>query len=185
MSTECKDCKFREGDCGNHFISNGSTNYDIASLSACDKYGNCMFFERTDESKGDLISREALKENCVSCSSEWCSKERRYCKTCSGAIVTREMIDNAPTVNDCPNCEYKKNYDYICSSSSYKELQALREFKKENERPQGEWIRYRDNPHQPEHIKCSNCGQYWSIADHDKTFDFCFKCGAKMKGGVG
>ena len=51
------------------------------------------------------------------------------------------------------------------------------------EKSQGEWIRYRDNPHQPEHIKCSNCGQYWSIADHDKTFDFCFKCGADMRGG--
>ena len=51
-----------------------------------------------------------------------------------------------------------------------------------NSRPQGRWIRYRDNPHQPEHIKCSNCGQYWSIADHDKIFDICFKCGAKMKG---
>ena len=50
------------------------------------------------------------------------------------------------------------------------------------ERPKGKWIRYRDNPHQPEHIKCSNCGQYWSIADHDKIFDICFKCGAKMKG---
>lgn len=49
-------------------------------------------------------------------------------------------------------------------------------------RPHGEWIRYRDNPHQPEHIKCSNCGQYWSVADHDKTFDFCFKCGADMRG---
>jgi len=49
------------------------------------------------------------------------------------------------------------------------------------DRPTGEWIRYRDNPHQPEHIKCSNCGQYWSIADHDKTFEYCFKCGARME----
>ena len=52
----------------------------------------------------------------------------------------------------------------------------------ESTRPKGKWIRYRDEPHQPEHIKCSNCGQYWSIADHDKTFDFCFKCGAYMRG---
>lgn len=49
-------------------------------------------------------------------------------------------------------------------------------------RPKGKWIRYRDNPNQPEHIKCSNCGQYWSIADHDKIFDICFKCGANMRG---
>ena len=46
----------------------------------------------------DLISRDALKAKCIRCSSEWCSKESRYCKTCSSAIVTREMIDNAPTV---------------------------------------------------------------------------------------
>lgn len=52
------------------------------------------------------------------------------------------------------------------------------------ERPQGRWIRYKNNPTQPEHIKCSNCGQYWSIADHDKIFDICFKCGADMKGGI-
>ena len=55
-------------------------------------------------------------------------------------VLTAEEIDNAPTVNDCPKCEYKKEYDYISNSSSYKELQALRKFKKENERPQGEWI---------------------------------------------
>ena len=49
-------------------------------------------------SNNDLISRDALKAKCIRCSSEWCSKENRYCKTCSSAIVTREMIDNAPTV---------------------------------------------------------------------------------------
>lgn len=59
---------------------------------------------------------------------------------------------------------------------------GLEDGKKIARRPQGRWIRYRDNPHQPEHIKCSNCGQYWSVADHDKIFDICFKCGAYMRG---
>lgn len=48
MSTECEYCKFKEGDCGYHHKSNGITNYDIASLSACDQYGNCMFFKRKE-----------------------------------------------------------------------------------------------------------------------------------------
>jgi len=42
--TECEDCKLSNGDCGHHFKMDGVTNFDIASLSACDKYGNCMFF---------------------------------------------------------------------------------------------------------------------------------------------
>lgn len=43
--TECKDCELSNGDCGYHFKMDGATNYDIASLSACDKYGNCEFFK--------------------------------------------------------------------------------------------------------------------------------------------
>ena len=30
------------------------------------------------------------------------------------------------------------------------------------------------------HMKCSNCGQYWSMAQNAKTFKRCFACGAKM-----
>ena len=48
-----------------------------------------------------LIDADALKENCVSCFSEWCewcSKGNGHCEICSSAIVTREMIDNAPTI---------------------------------------------------------------------------------------
>ena len=59
--TECEDCKLKEGDCGHHFKMDGKTNYDIASLSACDQYGNCMFFKPKAKPQGDLISREALK----------------------------------------------------------------------------------------------------------------------------
>lgn len=48
MSTECEYCKLKEGDCGYHHKNNGITNYNIASLSACDQYGNCMFFKRKE-----------------------------------------------------------------------------------------------------------------------------------------
>ena len=43
--TECKDCELSNGDCGYHFKMDGTTNFDIPSLSACDRYGNCEFFK--------------------------------------------------------------------------------------------------------------------------------------------
>lgn len=60
--TECKDCELSNGDCGYHFKMDGKTNYDIASLSACDKYGNCEFFKSKAKPQGDLINREDLKK---------------------------------------------------------------------------------------------------------------------------
>ena len=46
----------------------------------------------------------------------------------------------------------------------------------------GYWIIYRLVPDGYDHIKCSVCGQYWSVADHSKFFKYCFNCGAKMEG---
>lgn len=44
--TECEDCELREGNCGHHFkFSDGTINYNIASLTACDRYDDCMFFK--------------------------------------------------------------------------------------------------------------------------------------------
>lgn len=52
---DCKDCKLRDGDCGNHFEMNGIKHFDIPRESSCDKYGFCMFFEpemkKMDEKK--------------------------------------------------------------------------------------------------------------------------------------
>ena len=70
----------------------------------------------------DLISREALKE---------ALEEYKYCGFYDKLI---ELIDNAPLVNPCDNCEEKKKLDYLCHFSSYCELQALRKFKEEHER---------------------------------------------------
>ena len=84
-------------------------------------------------------------------------------------------FDDAPTVNDCPKCEYKKQYDYFSSSSSYKELQSLRKFKKDNERPHGEWIRKRNE--QNVDICCTNCG----YDDGYSCFKYCPNCGANMR----
>lgn len=92
--TECEDCELSQGDCGHHFKSEIysntgiTTNYDIASLSACDQYGNCMFFKSKAKLKGDLISREALEEviNDLFRSGEY---------DCNSVLIA---IDNAPAV---------------------------------------------------------------------------------------
>lgn len=96
--TECKDCKYRKGNCGYHFKMDGTTNFDIASLSACDKYGNCMFFERDeeDESKGDLISREALKGVISKSVSEYSDQYSTDMLNMWGLFT--KIIDNAPTI---------------------------------------------------------------------------------------
>lgn len=46
----------------------------------------------------------------------------------------------------------------------------------------GEWIKFKDFEEGYFHIKCSKCGQYWSIDDHAKIFKYCFNCGADMRG---
>lgn len=116
--TECKDCKYREGNCGYHFKMDGITNFDIASLSACDKYGDCMFFERDeeDESKGDLISREALKK---AIEEEICNFELPI-----SANSIMPIIDNAPTV-ERPTGEWRYGEDecgqdgWFCSECGF------------------------------------------------------------------
>ena len=60
--TECKDCELSSGDCGYHFKMDGTTNYDIASLSACDKYGNCEFFKAKAKPESKHISREDIQQ---------------------------------------------------------------------------------------------------------------------------
>lgn len=127
-------------------------------------------------SNNDLISREALKE----------ALHNEIGNHALSVAIDR-VIDNAPTVNDCPNCEYKLEADYIRSSSSYKELIDLRKFKEENTRPQGEWIKITKDGITPAEYTCSNCGRtvksYYDDYFIVKEYPFCH-CGAKMKGGT-
>ena len=46
----------------------------------------------------------------------------------------------------------------------------------------GHWIEHKLVPDGYDHIKCSVCGQFWSVSDHNKIFKYCFNCGAKMEG---
>lgn len=48
----------------------------------------------------------------------------------------------------------------------------------------GEWIKFKNFEEGYFHIKCSKCGQYWSIDDHAKIFKYCFNCGADMRGEI-
>ena len=80
----------------------------------------------------DLISRSDIKTHISELMLVYSGTEL------DNAILN--AIDNAPTVEPCSNCEDRRQAEYIRQSSSWHELQALRKFKAENERPQGEWI---------------------------------------------
>ena len=45
----------------------------------------------------------------------------------------------------------------------------------------GHWIIHKLEPNGYDHIKCSVCGQFWSVSGHNKIFKYCFNCGAKME----
>ena len=51
----------------------------------------------------------------------------------------------------------------------------------EQEPKTGHWIRFKELENGYYHIKCSECGQYWSVDGHAKVFKHCFNCGAKME----
>lgn len=203
MSTECKDCKFREGNCGNHFISmrNGSTNYDIASLSACDKYGNCMFFERMAENKGDLISREALKKHITGLFEE---EEKIDKKWAMGLKYSLKIIDNAPTVKAYTEEEVQEireevakefmdiidNALTVCGNNPKWCENCVSKGKCASTRPHGKWIIISEDTEGIHHIKCPFCKYEKGFEFYpyikvifDKLPYFCEQCGADMRGG--
>lgn len=58
MSDDCKTCKYLSGDCGHHHVDfEGKVHLDIPSESACNQYYQCMFWERSIESRQDEIRR--------------------------------------------------------------------------------------------------------------------------------
>lgn len=97
--TECEDCELSNGDCGHHFEMNGKKDYDIPSLSACDRYGDCEFFQQEERPQGDLISRDALKEHVFTVN------HGNGVELEPIEVVPLCEIDNAPTVKPCDNCD--------------------------------------------------------------------------------
>ena len=56
--SDCKSCKFKTGDCGKHFESvDGEVDLTIPAESSCDRFGQCMFWKRSIESRRDEIRR--------------------------------------------------------------------------------------------------------------------------------
>ena len=45
----------------------------------------------------------------------------------------------------------------------------------------GQWIRFKGFEDDYYHIKCSECGQYWSDDEYAKIFKYCFNCGVRME----
>jgi len=56
--SDCKTCEFKTGDCGHHFESvEGEIDLTIPAEHSCDRFGQCMFWERSIESRRDEIRR--------------------------------------------------------------------------------------------------------------------------------
>lgn len=96
------------------------------------------------ENKGDLISRRVLK-GLISDKSipiKFEEGKRGDWQNSLGVLLSDiyKTIDNAPAVAPCKDCEDRRQAEYIRHGSSWHELQALRKFKEEHERTQGEWI---------------------------------------------
>lgn len=173
--TECKDCELSNGDCGYHFKMDGVTNYDIASLSACDKYGNCEFFKPKANLQGGLISRseaEKLGATCLARRNE------------NGQLEAIISLDNAPTV-EIPIARW----DCYCEGQKVGYEKAL------SERPQGEWVEAEITEEYRQYgfdlrVVCSRCGSEQSYFDFNEYHEpiavtyirsrFCSYCGAKM-----
>jgi ribosomal protein S27E len=95
---------------------------------------------------------------------------------CEDAI-SRKAVMNAL----CDGCELFKNGEQTCHSKC-EEYHFLATLPPVNPQPKtGHWIRFKEFENGYYHIKCSECGQYWSIDGHAKIFRYCFNCGAKME----
>lgn len=108
--------------------------------------------------KGDLISREALKE----------AIDKLFESGGYDSGLVMDIIDNAPTV-----CGNNPKWCESCVSKG----------KCASTRPQGEWIVDEDNGIL-KFMKCSNCGEVAEWLDGGSQFlsNFCPNCGADMRG---
>ena len=115
------------------------------------------------EVRGDLISREALKNEI-----DKLFKSGGYD---SGLVL--DTIDNAPTVETL-----KDITEVHCDITEEQLLNALR--------PQGEWIFLKANEEQTDGYECSVCkATFHTRVPYFSEFNFCPNCGADMqKGGA-
>lgn len=86
MNRDCETCKFRSlkpdglsDNCGHHFEMDGVIYYDTPSLSACDKYGLCDFYEKDPNIMDN--------EQCVNCLESICQMFVNGSKNCEGQAL--------------------------------------------------------------------------------------------------
>ena len=112
LSDECSSCKFKEGDCGNHHVDfEGKVHFDIPSECACDKYGGCMFWKRSIESREKEIEKikriiEKQKDMIAQLEQE-IEYEKTIDKRIESSGKTFEFVADIVNV-DLVNCEIKK-----------------------------------------------------------------------------
>ncbi len=110
---------------------------------------------------GDLISREALKEEFAKHTDSWGDLQ----------VGWDHLIDNAPTIKTFTLLEIEENYRKGLEK-------GLSEW--ETERPHGEWEKCQNNM-----FRCSNCRQADEVPTVMGTpiYNFCHNCGADMRKG--
>ena len=119
------------------------------------------------EEKGDLISRDALKEKIQEIVETEMPIDEKWAV---GLRHSLKLIDNAPTVDAIPNEEgyemYNKGY-----MSGYE--------MGKKERPKGEWVKndFHDFGSMGDwDYRCSICGKVYRA-----EYNFCPNCGVKME----
>lgn len=123
-----------------------------------------------------LIDADALLENL--------KKTHRY-------FMLKADIDNAPTVEKSPQGKWiSANGTYYCSCCKHYAYESQKfDFCQDcgadmrGKRLQGEWIgkeEYDDYPNKTV-CECSECGKMICISHNDFP-NFCFNCGAEMRG---
>lgn len=135
----------------------------------------------------DLISRDDLIEKICNAEAEFKADHMESIASddgdpfvdgvLSGVFNIRQMVIQAPPVNpQCTEAEIQK-----IQEMEQAEIQKAYELGKAEQSKTGHWIRFKEFENGYYHIKCSECGQYWSVDGHAKIFRYCFNCGAKME----
>ena len=126
----------------------------------------------TERPKGDLISRDALKE---------ALQNREECKECTDIDCIHcfyDIIDNAPIVETEEVAKLKRE-----NTALEQEMLYCRENWKKAERPQGEWIKNDGRDLRDCFYTCSKCGRNINVICGETLEDYPFcHCGADMRG---
>lgn len=94
------------------------------------------------------------------------------------AISRQAVLDTISELNAISFYEAQED-----SKECYYEIrQAVEDMPSVTPKPKmGHWVKFKEFEDGFYHIRCSECGQFWSADGHAKVFRYCFNCGAKME----